>query len=145
MLTRFFSAAEIIRYFERGTLSADLNSGEIIAICSIADLLDICEAYKKDNLNISHVELHTRFEEFKEHPVKEGSIYIVDLDQDKLSSSLFERDNGAVVDFWHTGVNRSISPKRSVRYLTIRIIDDSTWWSEQVYQEMEEYHISQDG
>lgn len=145
MLTRFFSPPEVAQCFENGILREDLLNGETIAICSIADLLDICEAYKKGNLQVSHTELHTRAEAFTAGPVKEGVVYIVDLDQDNLSSALFERDDGPVVDLWSVAIERNISPKRSIRCLTLRITDDSTWWSEDVYQEMEDYHAVRDG
>ncbi len=145
MLTRFFTPAEVIDYFEEGELKKNLLNGETIAICSIADLLDVCEAYKKGNLDIFLVEeLGSKLDAFNEGPVKEGVVSIVDLDQNNLSAALFERDSGVVIDLWRQAANRDVSPKRSIRYLTLRVTDDSIWWSENVYQEMEEYHTAQD-
>ncbi|HHC24179.1 MAG TPA: hypothetical protein ENK58_02005 [Desulfobacterales bacterium] len=149
MITRFFTPSEIADYFERGELKADLLNDEIMGICSVADFLDICEAYKKGKLRISsHKELNERFDAFDklpEGPVEKGLVFIVNLDQDKLSSALFERDDGNVVGLWDQAATRHISPKRSLRYLTLRTNDDSAWWGEDVYLEMEAYHASQDG
>ncbi len=144
MLTRFFTPSELTDYFEQGELKEDLFDGETIAICSVADLLDICEAYKKGNLRISHQELDKRFNAFNENPegpVRKGVVHVSELDQDNLSSALFERDGGTIIDLWRQAANKNISPKRSVRYLTLRMTSDSIWWSEDVYQEMEDYHI----
>ena len=144
MLTRFFSPTEVAKFFERGDFKEDLLNGRTIAICSIADLLDVCEAYKKGNLSISHPELHQRFNAFDEDLIRQGSVSVIDLDQNNLSTALFERDSGVVIDLWQQAANRVISPKRSIRYVTFRITGDSTWWSENVYHEMEEYHAARD-
>ena len=141
METRFFTPSEVTDYFEKGELKQDLLEGETIAICSIADLLDVCEASKKGNIGISPLELYKRFYEFDlEDAVREGFVTVIDLDQDNLSSALFERDGGTVMGLWRRAANQNISPKRSIRYLTLRITNDSIWWSEDVNQEMEEYH-----
>lgn len=144
MLTRFFTPVEVIDYFERGVLEEDLLDGRTIAIGSIADLLDICEAYKKGNLNISGMELQGRFDAFNAGPIQGGAVFIIDLDQDNLSSALFERESGIVVGLWDQATRRSISPRRSIRYLTLRITDDVIWWPEDVYRQMEEYHVARD-
>lgn len=142
MLTRFFTPVEYIDYFKRGELKDDLLNGGVIAIGSIADLLDICEAYKKGGLKISGGELHQKFSAFEASVIKEGFVFIVDLDQEGLSTALFEKDN-EMVELWQQAANRGISPKQSIRCLTLKIADDSAWWSENVYEEMEEYHISE--
>ena len=144
MLTRFFTPQEVTDYFERNNLNSDLLNDEMMAICSIADLLDICEAYKKDNLDIRYLELQERFETFNRELVDAGKVFIADLDQDNLSKALFERDDYTTIDLWYKAANRNISPKRSIRYLTLRITDEAIWWSENVYQEMEDYHATQD-
>jgi hypothetical protein len=144
MRTRFFLPLEIVNYFKQQELRNDLLSHDAMAICSIADLLDVCEAYKKGNLEISREELHRSFEAFNVGPIKGGLIFVVDLDQANLSSALFERDNEVVIDLWEEAADKNISPKRSLRYLTLRITDDSVWWSEEVYWEMLEYHTTRD-
>jgi len=145
MEIRFFSPSEVTDYFEKGELNQDLFEGETIAICSIADLLDVCEASKKGNIRISPLELDKKFDEFNlEDAVRKGFVSVIDLNQDNLSSALFERDGGTVMDLWRQAANQNISPKRSIRYLTLRITDDSIWWSEDVNQEMEEYHRYKD-
>lgn len=144
MLTRYFTPLEVTRYFERGEAKQDLLDRQAMAICSIADLLDTCEAYKKANLDISFTELHQKFNAFDKNLVREGFVSISNLDQYNLSAALFERDSGVVTDLWQPAANRGISPKQSLRCLTLRITDESVWWSENVYYEMEEYHISQD-
>lgn len=143
MRTRFFLPLEITNYFKHRKLRDDLLNYEAMAVCSIADLLDVCEAHKKGNLEISREDLLESFEAFNSGPVKEGAVFVVDLDQDNLSSALFERHNEVVVDLWEEAANKDISPRHSVRYLTLRVTDDSVWWSEEVYREMLEYHIAQ--
>jgi len=143
MRTRFFLPLEVINFFKQRELRNDLLNYDAMAVCSIADLLDVCEAYKKGKLDISREDLHKNFEAFNTGPVKEGFVFIADLDQDKLSSALFDIDNEVVVDLWGEAADRNISPRRSIRYLTLRITDDSVWWSDEVYREMLEYHIAQ--
>lgn len=144
MRTRFFLPPEVTNYFKRGELRDDLLNYEAMAVCSIADLLDVCEAYKKGSLDISREDLHGSFEAFNAGPVKRGLVFVVDLDQENLSPALFERDSGVVVDLWGEAADKNISPRRSIRCLTLRITDDSVWWSEEVYREMLEYHAAQD-
>jgi len=145
MITRFFTPSEIADYFERGELKADMLNGESMGICSVADILDICEARKKGNLRFSsHKELDGRLDAFNKLSEK-GLVFVSNLDQDKLSSALFERDDGNVIGLWKQAASRHISPKRSLRYLSLRTNDDSAWWGEDVYLEMEAYHASQDG
>lgn len=136
---------EVLKFFEQGKLKEDYDIGDYIYICSVGDILDVCEAYKKGKIPISIEELRERFNDFIESPigpVNNGLVFIVDLGQDNLSSALFEREGGLVYDFWEKAANSNISPRRSIRYLTIRIIDGSTWWSEDVFLQMEEYHAS---
>lgn len=145
MQTRFFAPHEVFNYFESGKIESDISDIEMLAICSIIDLLDMCELYKKQRLHLSYSELQQKVQQFYETLVETGQIVIVDLDQDNLSSVLFERDiTQEVTNLWNHACNRSISPKQSIRYLTLRLIDDSTWWSEDVYLEMENYHKIQD-
>lgn len=142
MQTRFFSPSEIIRYFEQGELTRDLLGGESIAVCSIADLLDICEAHKKGTLRPT-VNLHMMFKQLSDGPIREGLIFVSNLDQDALMAALFEREGGTILGLWSVAADRHISPRQSIRRLTLKITD-MVWWSDSVYQEMEEYHTVRD-
>jgi hypothetical protein len=142
--TRFLSPDELLDYFNKRKLKTDLVTGETIGICSIADFLHICETCKKGDLYVSHSDLENSckaFEEDPDGPLTKGQIYIVNLEVNNLSSALFMRNNGLVVDLWRQAANSNISPRRSIRYLTIKYTDESIWWSEDVYQEMEQYHL----
>jgi hypothetical protein len=145
MRDNFMTPAEIIKFFEKGRLKEDNDGGECISICSVGDILDVCEAFKKGGITLSLEELMKRFQEFTEKdtgPVNSGLVFIVDLEQENLFHALFEREEGLVNGFWIKASNSNISPRRSIRYLTIRNVDGYTWWSEDVYMQMEEYHAS---
>lgn len=139
------SPREILDFFKHGRLKDDLENGNYISICSIGDLLDVCESNKKRIINIDREVLNQRYRELVEDqagPVYNGLIFIINLEQDNLSSALFEKEEELIIDLWRQAANANISPRRSIRYLTMRIIDRSTWWSEEVYLQMEEYHTS---
>lgn len=145
MRENFMTPVEILKFFEQGRLKEEYDGEDGIFICSIGDILDVCEAFKKSRIPLSLEKLTERFHDFAERdtsPVSSGLVCIVELVQDNLSSALFEREGGVVTGFWMKAVNSDISPRRSVRYLTIRICDGCTWWSEDVYLQMEEYHDS---
>ena len=141
----FMTRGEILKFFEQGRLKEDHDWEDSIFICSIGDILDVCEAFKKRRIILSSEELKKRFYDFAEKdtsPVNRGSVCIIDLSQENLFSALFERQGVVINGFWIKAVNSNISPRRSLRYLTIRICEGSTWWSEDVFLQMEEYHDS---
>ena len=145
MRDNFMTPGEIKKFFEQGKLKEEYDSDDYISICSVGDILDMCEAFKKGKITLSLDELMERFHEFAKKdtgPVSNGLVFIVDLEQENLSSALFDREELLVTSFWLKAANSKISPRRSIRYLTIRIVDESTWWSEDVILQMEEYHDS---
>lgn len=134
---RFFHPYEIKDYFEKGKLKDDLENWKSIGFGSISDLLNICEEYKKLNLNVEKSILIKRFEELEieqNGQLLDGKIHIVDLDQEKLFNSLFDKTDG--IKIWEE-INPNQQPKESIRLLTLKFIDDiSSWWGEDVYQEV---------
>ncbi len=148
MKTEFMSPPELTSLFENGDIREDCLRGETILVGSIADFLWICEDCKKGNLKRNDKYwLQQRNFEIGNKPnsfIQEGMIYIVDLDNDILNNALFEKENNIVQDLWPKAADFRISPRRSIRYLTIRTTEETTWWSEDVYMQMEEYHSSRD-
>lgn len=139
--------SDLKRFFENGLISQDCLDGKEILIFSIADLLHICEDFKKGNLRTSAGHLKKRFTELADNPKSlagKGLVYVADLDHDVLNKALFERENNIVHGFWSKATNSRIPPRRSIRYLTLRISDESVWWSEDVYLQMEQYHADMD-
>jgi hypothetical protein len=141
------SPSDLILFFEKGQISQDCLDEKEILISSIADLLHICEDCKKGNLNKDLRWYEERLRELVDDPqslLNRGYIHIADLDHDTLNKALFEREQNIVVEFWSEAANPQITPRRSVRYLTIKKADDSVWWSEDVYLQMEQYHSDRD-
>jgi len=133
-------------FFENGLISRDCLDGKEILVFSIADLLHICEDCKKGKLRASPSQIKQRFSELVDKPQSlsnKGLVYLADLDHDRLNRTLFERENNIVNGFWSKATNPRIPPRRSVRYLTLRITVES-WWSEDVYLQMEQYHADMD-
>jgi len=147
MNTNFMRPSDLILFFEKGRISQACLDGKEILISSIADLLHICEDCKKGNLNMELRWYEERLAELIDNPqslLSRGYIYIADLDHDTLNKSLFEREQNTVMGLWSEAANPQITPRRSVRYLTIKIVDESDWWSEDVYLQMEQYHADRD-
>ena len=130
MQTRYFGKHEMRRCLEGKDLADDLRTNLSIGISSIADLIEICDHYKRNNKS-GFVEQLT---ELKESHLKNGVVYISELDQQMLLSTLFDNENEEIT-LWPDGSNRATSPIHSVRCLTLRV-SDSVFWGAEVYQDM---------
>ncbi len=90
METRFFSPLELSEFFNSGKLESDLEDGDAIGVCSIADVLYLSEEIKKRNLKNYGTDLDRKFESFARHPespVTRGIVIIADLDQERIMIS----------------------------------------------------------
>ena len=139
--------SDLRAFFEESRISQDCLDGKEILIASIGDLLQVCEDCKKENYNKDMHWLEKRFAEEMENPqspLNRGTMHISDLDQETLNRALFEREDNIVKDLWSKAANSHISPTLSVRYLTIRVTDETVWWPEDVFLQMEQCSIDQD-
>jgi hypothetical protein len=118
-------------------LREELQFSSTIGVCSVADILHLTEDFKKGVLTIEPAEIVTKFQEI----ISEELVHITDLDKDRLSTALFERnENNIVTGLCEQAAKKTISPKRSIRLLSLKICDETSWWSETVQEEMAEYH-----
>ena len=147
MNTNFMSPSDLLNFIEKDLISQDCLDEQEILISSIADLLHICEDCKKGNLNKDLRWFEERLAELVNNTqslLNRGAISIAELDHDTLNRALFEREQNIVIGLWSKAANQQITPRRSVRYLTLKIVDESVWWSEDVYLQMEQYHADRD-
>lgn len=141
MLTKYMTYSELKNFLKENQISQDCLDGKEILICSIADLLEICEDCKKNTISNLHW-LENRLEKVMRcitSPINLGNIHISELDHDALSRALFNRNDNIVIEFWQKGIDPHVSPSQSIRYLTIRISDETVWWSNDVFTQMEQY------
>lgn len=140
METRYFNPKEFIHYALRGEIATDLSEGATLGRCSIADLIELCELQKKNNLNVSQSELLKKLEPFVEHFMLNGTVFVADLDQETLSNILFVERNPS--ELWAAVATMEIPPLHSLRRLTLK---NTEWdfWGENVYIEMEEFFSEQ--
>ncbi|WP_028581398.1 hypothetical protein [Desulfogranum japonicum] len=137
MDTSFFSPAEIKQFIEHNTLRNEINSGSTIGICSIGDTLHALEDHRKGASPISLDVIDRKIRRMEE----DGFVCISELDEEKLLINLFERDgNDIVVGLSVDAAVSHIPPRRSIRILSLKLCGDSTWWTDRVEKEMEEYH-----
>ena len=136
METTFFSPLDLLGYFKTKDLREELNDNSSIGVCSIADLLYMTEYHKTGEIPISSNLLSERFSNF----ISLGITHVAELDQDRLSSSLFDRTaDNIVTGMCSKSAVMTISPRRSLRQLSLKISDETAWWSEKVLDEMEQY------
>lgn len=141
METYFFSPMDIFDYFKNGKLKEKFQSSAAMGISSVGDILHLTEDWKKGNLAIGTSEISEKFQSI----LSEESLYIADLDRDRLSATLFEKnENNVVTGFCEHAAQKTISPKRSLRLLSLKVSDESIWWSERVQEEMINYHVETD-
>lgn len=144
MKTCFFSPVDILNYFKKGELKEEFQAFSAMGIASVADILHLTEDWKKGNLSIHSSEIMSKFRGI----MSEESVYITELDRDRLSVALFKKDeNNVVTGLCQESAKETISPKRSLRLLSLKISDETSWWSETVLEEMDEYHneLDRDG
>lgn len=147
MQTRFCTPTEINDLIQNDKIAEDLLRFDTIAICSIADLLHQCESIKKsgDIGNIFDCQNKCDYILNNESgPVKRGIVHIANLSQERLSKALFNFDSGIAAELWGQAANSEISPRRSIRYLSLRLVENISWWTEQVFEEMEDYNNAAD-
>jgi len=132
MKLRYFAKQELETYFKAHKLPADLFDQSTMGISSIADLVEICNQYKYDNNSKFLDDLKI----FEDGPCFDGSLFVSELDQHKLSSSLFENESDDdKFCLWLNGTDRNTPPLHSVRCLTLRVTD-YVFWDLDVFQEM---------
>ena len=137
MRTRYFTPTELVSYCFNRNLNQDLDSLDYLARCSIADLIELCEAYNKGNLSIDYQTLQETLAIFSDSPIEDGRIFVSYLDQETLSSALFKDERAE--EFWEDAITSQTSPMHSIRKLTLRKTDEWDIWGENVYQEMEDF------
>ena len=135
MITRYFTPREIEIFFRNQQLEEDLCNLDALGICSIADLIDLCEAVKKRKNGISLDEFKVSFNRFASGPLNQGLVSLAELDAQKLSSMFRTSEDGSPL-LWEDGLNRTTPPTFSIRCITLKKLDDSTWWADDVFEEM---------
>ncbi len=130
MESRYFPRSELESCFRDWDLPGDLLSGQFIGIVSIADLVELCDLYKRNDDDA----FLTNLQNFKELALQNGYVFLSELDQFKLSSALFDRDE-VELTFWKDGADRSVPPLHSIRCLTLRV-DESVFWDIDAYNAM---------
>ena len=133
MKTRYFNKQDLETYFESRKLQADITDKTFIGISSIAEIIELCDQYKRKG---NH-EFLSDLDEFSKNPMADGMVYVSELDQYTLSSNLFENED-IKTDLWVDGTDRNTNPIHSVRCLTLRP-NDYVFWGNDVYSEMREY------
>jgi len=135
MNDRFVTYAELKTYFEKERLEKDLEENSRMGICSVADLLFITEAYKKGSIKPkAGVVLESTFNKFQAGPMRSGQIFVAGLDSERLSEALFEELTEGV-ELWETAASRELPPRDSITLIALRVTP-TTWWSEEVFDEM---------
>jgi len=106
-----------------------------VVICSVSDILFICEQFKKNNINTTIGILNDNHKKF----INSG-VYFPQIDKDNLLDNLFDIDENDV-QLWEKACNKKISPRFSVSLLALRI-NSSSFWNEDTFEEMEHYYLN---
>jgi len=114
---------------------------EVIGICPIVELLELCELIKKGKIRTTLFSFREGMQAFQNSLVRHGKVIIIDLDRNCLINALFEWDDHAVTGLWPPAANRQISPTHSVRRLLLRP-SEQTWWDGDIYAESEAIYRS---
>lgn len=125
----------------QGSGSADPGSEKAIGICPVTELLELCESIKKRE-PASLVSFRQNVDGIQDGIIKCESFLaaIIPLNQQRLSDSLFERDDQLRVNnLWAPGSDREIRCMHSVRRLLLRPTEQ-TWWDPYVYDLAEEVY-----
>jgi hypothetical protein len=133
MKIRYFGKQELECYLQDQKIKADIWEKTFIGISSISDLIEICDQYKRDG----NTEFRKHLSRFLDELVTNGFVFLSELDQQKLSSSLFENED-VKSSLWIDGSDRNRHPLQSVRCLTLRP-NAYVFWDEDVYVEMQQY------
>lgn len=136
MDVRYFALQDIEDYCIDQTLSIDFLHKQCLGICSIADVVELCENQKKGVGKISSEHLRQAIRKLVVTGFSEDAIYISSLEREDLSECLFEPDG----TLWTEAAQRHIPPLHSVRRLTLRHTE-SRWWDEDLYQQMETFFV----
>lgn len=137
MDTTFFSPSDVKAFIENNSVRDEITSGSTIGICSVGDALHALEDNKKRLNPLSIDQLEDRIEQISECSI----VCISNLDREKLFANLFDKDeNDIVTGICQDSARSHVHPRRSIRILSLRICNHSTWWTERVEEEMDQYH-----
>ena len=132
MKNRFVSFLELLKYFEKDTLKADITNSLVIGLSSVSDFLYLSETAKKDNKK--YFDIQQRYLAFQKNPNALGQILVAELSREQLEAAIFN-DTEEVTELWENATNVRIEPRHSISYLALRNTS-YTWWDENVLEEM---------
>ena len=105
-------------------------------LCTIMDVLEVAEDVRKGRGRLDRGAFLEGWQVLRAGAIARGDVLVAVLDHDRLSEALFERDEAVVIGLWPDAVGRHLPPGRTVRRLIFRP-SESTWWGDDLYQEME--------
>jgi hypothetical protein len=115
-------------------------SGQVPALGTIMDVLELAEAAKKGRRSLDERAFRTAWKQLREAggALRDGRLFLACLDQDCLAESLFEERQGpSAINLWAAVMGTATTPAHSVRRLILRP-SDTKWWGDDAYEEMEE-------
>jgi hypothetical protein len=139
MDARYFSPNELDDFIGHRNIPDDIQLLQCLGICSIADIIEVCEKQRKGLTSTPHEILKDIFRQIVITGEINGLIYVANLEREDLLDALFEREGV----LWSEVAQRHIHPLHSVRLLTLRVTD-SKWWDEDVYRQMNDTFASID-
>jgi len=130
MEIQYLSFTEIVEYIKTDELPENKSNSYKLYLCSIAELVQACEEYKKHS---EYLDPGRSFFQNTSQEKFEQSIFIAELDEKRLLEALFESDG----TLWQEAIG--LSPLHSLRILSMRPSEkDTVWWNSETYQKMEE-------
>ncbi|MCP4150654.1 MAG: hypothetical protein GY757_23105 [bacterium] len=140
---RFVPYSELKDFFKKNRLKDDLERGEAVGICSVADVLFITEDKKKGNLN-QETSLIDSYSAFEGGPEESGKIIVVELDREQLNEALFGSDYDET-ELWRQAARSDIEPRLSISLLVLKRTAANDWWSaDEVFKQMCDYYELQE-
>lgn len=133
---KFLTYSEIEAFFKTSNIkSIKKTMDESFLICSTSDILYISEQFKKNNIKTTITELSKNLEILCD---VSNPIYFPEIDRDVLLENLFDTEENNIT-LWEKACNMKVSPRFSISMIAIRI-SNSSFWSEETFNEMEEYY-----
>lgn len=117
-----------------------------LAVCSVVDLIQLCELYKKGKIRVSQASRDSMAGALLDVLRRNDRwLIVLDLDREQLTSALFEREDYRIIGLWPpvTNCGHLTSPAHSMRLLTVRS-SDSTWWDSDILTEVEAIYDLED-
>jgi len=134
MKTRLLFTPELenlVKKLERG------SEKDTLLLCTIMEFLEFADMARNADNELNWNDFERNWQAIR----KMASVVIVSLDQECLQHSLFEiSDENQVTDLWKKLGGQEISPNQTVRRLILRP-SEQTWWDNDIYEAMEQWHI----